>query len=652
MSQPILRLRDIRKRYPQGDDYLEVLKGINLDIYAGEFVAIMGASGSGKSTLMHILGCLDRASSGSYEFAGQEVGKLNDDELAWLRREAFGFVFQSYHLIAASNASENVEIPAVYAGQPAAERKQRAEQLLARLGLGDRLTHKPNQLSGGQQQRVSIARALMNGGSIILADEPTGALDSHSSKEVMALLTELAEEGHTVILITHDANVAAHADRVIEFKDGAIIRDDGTQATERAPMVSPALANIKQAVSGKSVSPLVENIEAVRMALRSLQENWFRTLLTLLGIVIGVGSVVAMLAIGEGARDDVLARISSMGTNLLVVRPGTGFQRRSADGSMASLMPEDVAVLAQLPNVITAVPESTKGVTARAGAFDTTTQVNATGADYPLLRDWQPQEGVFFSEEDSQRYAAVAVLGQTVARELFPNQSPIGEFVLLNSVPFQVLGVMSEQGATPWGQDADDIIFVPLTTGQLRLTGDRHLGSITVAVANTDLIDDTEEEVRQTLIRQHMGNEDFRVRNMAAIVETASAAQNTLTILLGSIAAISLLVGGIGVMNIMLVSVTERTKEVGIRRATGARTRNILQQFLVEAVVVSTLGGVVGVLGGVAVAAAIGAWFMPVTFSVPIMVLAFACAAGTGLIFGFAPALKAARLDPVVALSS
>src|SRR5690625_327174 len=503
MNEPIVRLRNIRKRYPQGEDYLEVLKGIDLEIYAGEFVAIMGASGSGKSTLMHILGCLDRPSEGTYEFAGQDVGQLNDDELAWLRREAFGFVFQSYHLIGASNATENVEIPAIYAGKPAAERKARAEALLARLGLGERLTHKPNQLSGGQQQRVSIARALMNGGSIILADEPTGALDSHSSKEVMALLTELADEGHTVILITHDANVANHADRIIEFKDGNIIRDNGPQRTDGKAKINPALTHIQQAASGKSVSALTENLEAIRMALRSLQENWFRTLLTLLGIVIGVGSVVAMLAIGEGARDDVMARISSMGTNLLVVRPGTGFQRRSADGSMATLMPEDAEALMQLPNVLAAVPESTKGVTARAGAQDTNTQVNATSHDYPLLRDWQPQAGVFFSEEDTQRYAAVAVLGQTVARELFPGQDPIGEFVLLNSVPFQVLGVMSEQGATPWGQDADDIVFVPLTTGQLRLTGDRHLGSITVAVENTEYIDATEEEVRQTLIRQH-----------------------------------------------------------------------------------------------------------------------------------------------------
>ncbi|MCH8543159.1 MAG: MacB family efflux pump subunit [Alcanivorax sp.] len=656
----LISLRDVRKRYVNGDVAVDVLRGISLDIHAGEFVAIMGASGSGKSTLMHILGCLDKPSAGQYLFNGEDVATLDADQLAWLRREAFGFVFQSYHLIAAGSATENVEVPAVYAGMGRTERHARARALLSQLGLADRLDHRPNQLSGGQQQRVSIARALMNGGHIILADEPTGALDTHSGAEVMTLLGDLAREGHTVILITHDQSVAAHADRVIEISDGEIISDapsSSQSVTEQAVAADEsvsqrALPVLSARATHPPVSFIPEALEACSMALRSLRSNLFRTLLTLLGVVIGVGSVVAMLAIGEGARASVLERISAMGTNLLVVRPGfEGFGRRSADGEMATLTVEDALALSGLPNIIASVPENTSSATARAAGRDTSTRVNATSADYPLLRNWQPEQGIFFGPDDERRYAAVAVIGQTVARSLFGQASPLGEFLLLNNVPFQVIGVMSEQGATAWGDDADDVVFVPLSTGSLRLSGQRHLRSVTVAVADVTQMDMTEAAVAD-LLRERHGVEDFRIRNMAAIVETASAAQNTLTILLGSIAAISLLVGGIGVMNIMLVSVTERTREIGVRMATGARTRNILQQFLVEAVVVSAIGGIVGVLIGVGVAAVIGALVMPVQFSVPIMVLAFACAAGTGLIFGFAPALKAARLDPVVALSA
>ncbi|PMR74468.1 MacB family efflux pump subunit [Billgrantia endophytica] len=650
MNAPLIELRGVRKRYVNGEMAVEVLRGITLDIQAGEFVAIMGASGSGKSTLMHILGCLDRPSDGEYRFNGRDVAELDEESLAWLRREAFGFVFQGYHLLASGSATENVEVPAVYAGLARGERRERARELLTRLGLGERLDHRPNQLSGGQQQRVSIARALMNGGHVILADEPTGALDSRSGAEVMALLGELAREGHTVILITHDREVAAHADRVIEIADGEVVSDDGAQGCEAAAVEPPSLENAY--CSRRKAVPLAEAFEACRMALKALHANLFRTLLTLLGVVIGVGSVVAMLAIGEGARAQVMERISAMGTNLLVVRPGyEGFGWRGPEGNPTTLVPQDAVAVAALPNVLAAVPENASSATARAAGRDTTTQVTATTADYPLLRNWHPQRGVFLSDEDQRRYAAVAVIGQTVARTLFGQADPLGEFLLLDNVPFQVIGVMGEQGATAWGDDADDVVFVPLSTGSLRLSGQRHLRSVTVAVEDMARMDETEAAVA-ALLRERHGVEDFRIRNTAALVETATATQNTLTLLLGSIAAISLLVGGIGVMNIMLVSVTERTREIGIRMATGARTRNILQQFLVEAVVVSAMGGVVGVLAGIGAGLLIGALAMPVQFSIPIMALAFACAAGTGLIFGFAPALKAARLDPVAALNA
>ncbi len=650
MATPLIQLEAVRKTYVSGDGTLsvEVLHGITLVIEAGEFVAIMGASGSGKTTLMNLIGCLDRPSSGRYRFAGRDVGSFDADQLAWARREAFGFIFQSYHLIANATAVENVEVPAVYAGVPQGVRRDRAEALLERLGLADRMDHRPSQLSGGQQQRVSIARALMNGGHIILADEPTGALDSRSGADVLALLRSLADEGHTVIVITHDPEVAAHADRLIEIRDGLIVGD--TRKPE-APRLAPQPLPLAPDGHERLGALAAEAEEAVRMALRALRANLFRTVLTLLGIVIGVGSVVAMLAIGEGAKQSVLDRISAMGTNLLVVRAGAPSQR-GVGGDAATLVPEDAVVIAELPNILAAVPETTGTATARFGNKDHQTQIDATTPDIVISRDWQLASGGFFTARDVNSYATVAVLGQTVVDALFePGTDPVGRFVLLANVPFQVVGVTAPKGATGFGNDQDDVIFVPLTTGSLRLFGARKLRSITVAVDDTSKMDEVQAAVTNLLVQRHQ-TEDFRIRNMAEIVETATATQDTLTVLLATIALISLLVGGIGVMNIMLVSVTERTREIGIRMATGARTRNILQQVLTEAVVVSVLGGLIGIAGGVATALVVRAFDMPVRFSADIILLAFSCAAAVGLVFGYAPARKAARLDPVVALAS
>jgi macrolide transport system ATP-binding/permease protein len=639
--EPLIRLEGVNRVFRSGDVEVEVLRGIDLEIREGEFVAIMGSSGSGKSTLMNILGCLDRPTGGRYRFMGEDVAGLDRDELARLRREEFGFVFQSYNLIAGSTATENVEVPAVYAGLAPEARRERAERLLTQLGLEERLDHRPSQLSGGQQQRVSIARALMNGGRVILADEPTGALDSKSGADVMRLLSALSEQGHTVILITHERDVAEHADRVIEIRDGQILSDPGPRALRG--LEAPAR------VEPDHDSAIVELLEATRTAVRALSHNLFRTALTLLGIVIGVASVIAMLAIGDGARQEVIDRISAMGSNLLTVRPGAP-NMRGRDAA-ATLTLEDVAAVSELSNVLAAVPEQGGSVTIRFGNMDHRSSATATTADYIRARTWPVANGTFFSEEDELRFATVTVLGQTVASALFGNRDPIGEYVLVNNILFQVVGVMAPMGATAWGQDQDDVLFVPYSTGSLRLFGQRHVRNATIAVEDVALIDETQADVHALLLARH-GVEDFSIRNMASIIDNVSATQNTMTILLGSIAAISLLVGGIGVMNIMLVSVTERTREIGIRMATGARTRNIMQQFLIEALAVSALGGLIGVAAGLGVAAIIESFGTPIQYSLMPVALAFGCAFATGLVFGFLPARKAARLDPVAALAS
>jgi macrolide transport system ATP-binding/permease protein len=653
LGQPLFELDGVTKVYnPDSEQRVEVLHGITLKIHRGEFVAIMGASGSGKTTLMNILGCLDKASGGRYLLAGTDVASLDRGELAWLRRSVFGFVFQSYNLIGTATAQENVEIPAIYAGLGGAERHERANALLGMLGLDERKTHRPNQLSGGQQQRVSIARALMNGGTAILADEPTGALDSKSGAEVLQFLEHLADEGHTVIIITHDADVARHARRRIEIKDGNIVADVIQSWSEKAPPESRKVDRpVKVLDFVDHAQRLAEFWETLRMALRALRVNLLRTILTLLGIVIGVGSVVAMLAVGDGARTAVLEKIGSMGSDLLLVRPGAPNQR-GAGNAIATLVPQDAEAIAGLSNVRAAVPELSIGVTVRFGDSDYQTSATGTTADLTKIRDWPVAQGSFFTRADAARYAAVTVLGQTVVNNLFPaGTNPIGHFVLINNVPFQVLGIMSPKGATPAGVDLDDVMFLPLSTGSLRLFGQRNVKTITVAVDDVSKIEATQGAVSALLTERHK-SVDFQIRNMAAVLQAAEETQDTLSVLLGAVGAISLLVGGIGVMNIMLVSVTERTREIGIRMATGARMRNILQQFLTEAVVVSIFGGLLGIGCGFAMAAGFEQFGVPVAVSLKVVAMAFACAVAVGLVFGFAPALKAARLDPVVALAS
>ena len=592
----LIRLEKLRREFPSGDDTITVLKDLDLVIEAGEMVAIVGASGSGKSTLMNILGCLDRATAGSYRISGRETALLEPDELAAFRREHFGFIFQRYHLLGELDALANVEIPAIYAGMTPRDRRARAESLLDRLGMSDRTDHRPGQLSGGQQQRVSIARALMNGANVILADEPTGALDKHSGEEVLRILEELNAEGKTIIIVTHDMNVASRARRIIEISDGVILSDHRNEPTSKTP---PAAAQAQAGGAlrqrGGYFRSLIDRFkEALRMAVLAMAAHRLRTFLTMLGIIIGIASVVSVVAIGQGTQQQVLANISNLGTNTLEIFAGRNFgDTRSA--RITTLVAADAEALARQGYVAAVTPTVSTSKTLRVGSLEASALVNGVGEQYFAARGTKLAEGSFFDAQSVLTRAIDVVIDENTRKTLFANSasSPVGQVLLIGNVPARIVGVTQPQQGG-FGSSQNLSVYLPYTTVQTRFLGDMSLRSITVRVADDVDTSLAEQDVTRFLTQRH-GSQDFFILNTDDIRQTITSTTQMLTLLIAAIAVISLVVGGIGVMNIMLVSVSERVSEIGVRMAVGARQGDILQQFLIEAVLVCLIGGLCAV---------------------------------------------------------
>lgn len=735
----MIRLTNIRKSIGQ----TQILRGINLHIKKGEFVAIIGQSGSGKTTLLNIIGTLDEPSSGSYVFANYEVTKLNSDEKSRLRREKIGFIFQRYNLLSLMSAQENVALPAVYAGVSSQKRDERAKELLANLELADKFNSKPNELSGGQQQRVSIARALMNGGDLILADEPTGALDSKSGVMVLDILQRLNSQGHTIVLVTHDPTIAAKAGRIIEIKDGEIIKDSLNSNTHHFASSEESIFNKDNSKSSVDSSPsakaqndkngensvqnlnsnsnlkqnlaqnlnssinlnensqissansknsmdchaspkgllamtsdtnstqkaqipltampqetktyhLLKNqiIECLKIAYSSILAHKLRSLLTMLGIIIGIASVVSVVALGLGSQKQILESISRLGTNTIEVRGGRGFgDIRSGKVKLAL---SDLYALKSLPQLESVEAQDGTSSIATYGNISLSAKMEGGGVSIFSIKGLNLGTGRFFNESEVSNADNVAVIDDNGRKRLFDGFLPeqiIGKTIICNKQPFKIIGILEKDSRRP-DTDITVRIYTPYTTLRNKITGSRVVEQI-IAKVRDDASPALAEEAMVRTLEIKRGKKDFFTINSDSIRQSIEENMATMTLLITCIAVIALVVGGIGVMNIMIVSVSERTREIGIRMAIGARKEDILFQFLIEAVMICMMGAVLGVgLCALIVFAfnSVSTDFLMIVSSGSV-VLGLASSVLIGLIFGFFPAKNAANLNPINALS-
>ena len=661
MGRPLIVTENLTKTYDTGTVEVQALKGVSFTLEEGEFVAVMGPSGSGKSTFLNLLGCLDHATSGSYVLDGTDVSTMDDDQLAAVRSNSIGFVFQGFNLLARTSAERNIELPLIYTGER--RRSTPAKALLEAVGLPERGHHNPNELSGGEQQRVAIARSLVNSPAIILADEPTGNLDSHMSDEIMDIFLSLNRAGMTILMVTHEESVAAYARRLVKFKDGVIVSDKPIAHPKSLSGKGVDVEKIRRitartAKKRRGVFSPGELWENIRSAARSLLQNKMRAVLTILGILIGVGAVIAMESIGQGATAGVTSRIQGLGSNFLTITPGStsvgGF--REGSGSAVTLTIDDAtAIKASISNIVGVEPENNARQQLKYLKNNWQTSLTGTTADYPSVRTWNVSSGAFFTEEDDRSKRSVVVLGQDVVTNLFGDEDPIGKTVKIGSVNFKVVGVLEKKGGGGGFFSQDDTALIPINTMYVRFRHQKSVRSIGVTAVDKDHIELVKADITALLQQRHKiqdgAADDFSIVTQQDVLQTVQGVSQIMTLLLGAIGGISLLVGGIGIMNIMLVSVTERTREIGIRKALGARRRDIMAQFLVEAIILSGLGGLLG-WGLGALASQLISKFgnMHAVLTMGTVGLAIGFSIAVGLFFGIYPARKASRMDPIQAL--
>lgn len=635
----IVEIKNLTHSYNHNGIRTIVLNGVNLQIRHGEFVAIVGASGSGKSTLLNILGLMEKPESGVVSIDGNIINESNQVDYPAMRNNLIGFIFQRYHLIPYLNVKDNIIVPSIYGGVNHKEAIKKCELILDDLDIRNLKLNFPSQLSGGQQQRVSIGRALMNEPKIILADEPTGALDSKTAQSVMTIMHKLNRAGHTIIMVTHDRDIASQAKKIVEISDGNII-----SISENNDFFKNENLIIKKHVCTHSLLKTLSS--AFSFSIKALSSHKFRSILSVLGIIIGICSVVTSIAIGEGSKKRVLDQILMLADNTFEVLPGESWKYVNP-ADRKSLKFSDVDLIQSNSGVEAVSPIISSSVTISKGSERVDVTLSGVGVDYPQIKEMKIFNGAFFSTSDIRDKSQSIVIDENVAGALFSeNENIIGSTVKVNGIAFRVIGVAKIGKVNKTQSDS----WVPVTSIISRISVNNTISKI--VLKSNQNINELQADIEKLLITSH-GVHDFHFMSNQSLTVAVSKTSDIMSRLIATIAAISLIVGGVGIMNIMLVSVTERTQEIGIRIAIGAKSKDILFQFLIESSMLCFLGGAIGVLISwlICLVAPLIISDITLIFDRTSAILALISSVFTGVFFGFIPARKASRLQPREALT-